>query len=517
MGSSKSNPHTPTSMLRSPAFAFLALVLAALTLYHDTVFGLVEWWTHHQDPTYQHGLLLAGLGAFLFYRRWAEVKNSIQPRPSFSAAALVLLTSFTWLLASLVHVVIVQELSLLLLLGLLLVSTVGYRSARLLAFPVALLIFAVPSVWEPFRPAIQWLTAHAVTFLVNLTSIPAFLDGSRISVPAGTFEVTPHCSGLANLIVGTLAAALFAHINRLRPGTAIWTLVGAVGVSFLANALRVGAIVVTGQLTGMQHYFVLTDHGALGWGFFGVCIVIFLFIISRVIGPDERAPDTASARATSALVAGKQRAGLGRSALLSLGALAFGPALVYAYQPDRSGIVEHALNLPAEIGNWRATPAPRGGYRPVVATPDLEHERLYRDAQGHLVYLYVAEYAYQQQGREAVSNANRVYDGRTWQPVLTRTRHLGDGNTVQETRLQSRAEAQKIVWHWYYVHGFAVSNRYMAKLLNAWSTLNSDAAAAVVVVATDYDGSDESTEALGRFVADAKQTVERAIDRARQR
>ena len=76
---------------------------------------------------------------------------------------------------------------------------------------------------------------------------------------------------------------------------------------------------------------------------------------------------------------------------------------------------------------------------------------------------------------------------------VTRTQHLGNGATVQETRIQSSTGAEKLVWQWYYVHGFVVSSDYMAKLLNAWGTLNRDPAIAVVVVAADLEGGDEST------------------------
>jgi EpsI family protein len=133
------------------------------------------------------------------------------------------------------------------------------------------------------------------------------------------------------------------------------------------------------------------------------------------------------------------------------------------------------------------------------------------------VYLYVAEYTYQEQGKKAVSNLNTVYGDETWEPVLTRTQRLGESATVKEALIRSRAGAEKLVWQWYYVHGSVVSSGYMAKLQNAWGTLNGDPAIAAVVVATDLEGGYEGTAALlTRFVTDTRQTVERAIDQTRQ-
>ncbi len=59
----------------------------------------------------------------------------------------------------------------------------------------------------------------------------------------------------------------------------------------------------------------------------------------------------------------------------------------------------------------------------------------------------------------------------------------------------------------------------MAKLLNAWGTLNRDPAITAIVVATDLKAGDDDSEAtavLARFVADIRQTLERAIDHSLQ-
>jgi EpsI family protein len=217
------------------------------------------------------------------------------------------------------------------------------------------------------------------------------------------------------------------------------------------------------------------------------------------------------------IVAGYSSAGLVQRVLLSLGALGLGPALAYAYQPDSGAIDGSALSFPQELGGWRVMPAPSVGYRPVFDGPDMEYVGTYRDAEGSQVYLYLAEYAHQEQGKEAVSNGNSVYDNETWKPVQTRTHHVGDG-AVRETRIQSTTGAQKVVWQWYYVHGFSVSSSYAAKLLNAWGTLNRDPAIAAVVVATDLQSDSDRTAALlTRFVAEARPAIERSLDQVRRR
>jgi EpsI family protein len=84
---------------------------------------------------------------------------------------------------------------------------------------------------------------------------------------------------------------------------------------------------------------------------------------------------------------------------------------------------------------------------------------------------------------------------------------------VQETRIKSRAGGDKLVWQWYYVHGFMVSNDYIARLVNGWGMLRGDQAITVLVVAAAVNGSYENARALLlRFVTDTRPALERAID-----
>jgi EpsI family protein len=500
------------AILQNPAIVLIALVLITLALYHETVGSLMRLWTDPNKSNYQHGLPLLGICIFLFYRRWVELGASRPAQPSLSAPALLLLVSLVWLVARLANSEAGQELTLILLISLVVASVVGYRRATVLAVPLAMLMFAVP-IWEPLNPYLQQLTAHAVTVLLNLTGLPALLEGTYISVPAGTFDVRPACAGVTQVMVGTMVGAAFAYIRRLPPVVAFCVVATAAGVSVLTNTLRIYTTVIIGQLSGM-HQYAFIKHWAPGWVLFGIGMFIFLFLADRWTPPPDPPGGTLSADAAGTV--GSHGTGLTRSAMLGLSALVLGPALLYAYQSDRREIGALVLDLPAEIGVWRAATAPGGGYRPVFQNPDLTYESLYRDAQGSRARLHVAEYAYQEPDKLAVSYASWIYDESTWQPVLTRTRDLGDGATVAEARIQTRGGARSVVWQWYYVHGSAVSSVYRAKLLNAWGTLNKDPAIAVVVVVAEVEGSYESTEALlMRFVADTRPALERAIDRIR--
>src|SRR5262249_20121351 len=239
----------------------------------------------------------------------------------------------------------------------------------------------------------------------------------------GVFDVKPTCSGINQLIIGTMVGVLFAYTQRLRTKTAVCIVAAAAGISILTNILRIYTTVVVGQGSGMQHYFV-TDHWVPGWILFGVGMFVFFLFAGRLTTPGDQALRRSGAEMPAVLGRGG-RMGVVQISLVTVSALVLGPGLLYAYRSDQRGVGRFELNLPAEIAGWRAASAASSGYRPDFQSPDLDYERLFRDAQGHQVYLYVAKYVHQAQGKEAVFIGNRIYDDETWTPVLTRTQVLG--------------------------------------------------------------------------------------------
>jgi EpsI family protein len=247
-------------------------------------------------------------------------------------------------------------------------------------------------------------------------------------------------------------------------------------------------------------------------------MVGFVLWASRFVGDDDRPAKALTPPATGSWV--KENAGthIATSAVLTLLALAIGPALMSGYRVDRDAMRPPHLDLSEEISGWRAVTVPADAYRPVFTGSDAEYERIFRSDGDGEVYLYVAQYAYQEQGKEAVSETNGVHDPKRWTAELARTLRLPNGVTVRQTRIRSHGGTEKLVWQWYHVHGRTVSSDYLAKLLNVWGTLGGDPAIAVVVVAAELDGNDDRAAArLSRFVAEAWQTVERAIEHAPKR
>lgn len=502
-------PHLETSVL-----ALAALFLGVLALYRQTVATLVDLWTA-DNASYEHGLMLVGLCGFLFYQRWIRARPVMRVDPSLAASALIVLVSLGWLLASLVHLRLAQQISVVLLIALIVTAVIGFRSARPFLAPVALLAFAVP-IGDPLVPHFQTMFAKLSVGLLSLTGIPTVLQGLHILVPAGTFEVKPACSGINQLIVAGAAGVLFATMRHLRFRAATVVTLGAMGVAVITNTLRICVTVLIGQFSGMQHYFV-TEHWVPAWVLFGLGMLIYFLLVSRYVAAGTSTDSSARGATTPPAADSGVGARVAWSASLAFLALAIGPLLLATYRADRPAIRPVAFELPPSIQGWQAAPPPSHGYRPSFHGTDFEDEAVYRDAAGSDVYVYVAAYAYQEQGKEAVHVTNTVLPQNTWQVLRTGRRDAGQGALVQETRVRLQRGAEKLIWQWYLVQGRVVSSAAVAKLLNAWATLNGDESVGVVVISADLKGTLDSSQAeaeLTRFFADGQQTIAHLVDRA---
>ena len=86
----------------------------------------------------------------------------------------------------------------------------GLAIARASAFPVGYLYFAVP-VWSLVNTPLQSLTTAAVTVVLRVTGIPAYVEGNFVHIPVGTFEIAGGCMRRDG-----------SDGNRYRPRTASW-------------------------------------------------------------------------------------------------------------------------------------------------------------------------------------------------------------------------------------------------------------------------------------------------------
>jgi len=123
----------------------------------------------------------------------------------------------------------------------------GRAAVRVVALPVAVLVFAMPLPAPLLNQVIYGLqlgTTEVAAGLLYLLGVPHSVAGERIQLPGNTFSVIESCSGLRTMETLTLVSILMMDLFR-RSGLHAWLVVlAAAPVAFLLNGVRATLLIL---------------------------------------------------------------------------------------------------------------------------------------------------------------------------------------------------------------------------------------------------------------------------------
>ena len=475
---------------QSTAIAIVLMVLVTLWLYRDTAAGLVTLWG--QSQTFAHGYFVPVIVLWLLWRQRAALKAaapSMKPAPS--ALLVVAAVAAIWLVGDVAAVNPASQFALVGLIVLSVPALAGWRTAGVVAFPLAFLFFAVP--FGDFL--LPWLMARTADFTVlalRASGIPVYRDGLQFVIPSGTWSVVEACSGVRYLIASLMVGALFAYLNYCSMRRRWLFMLVALAVPIVANWLRAYMIVMIGHLSG-NSLAVGVDHLIYGWVFFGVVVGLMFWIGARWSEP----PAEVARADMSVQLAAERLGGQSRLWAVACGMLAMLliPLLVLqslAAAEDRSA---PQLAAPVFADGTVAADASLPAWTPAFANPSATVERVYA-AQGQAVGLYIGYYRGQGPTRKLVSSTNAFVKSsdRLWAQTDSGSRvvDLGERSIgVKTARLRrpvSSADTSTLaVWQFYWVNGSLVAGDAQAKAFGAWHRLlgRGDDGAVVIVYALE--------------------------------
>ncbi|MBP0445132.1 exosortase [Roseomonas sp. SSH11] len=316
-------------------------VLAFLLLFREEVEAAVHTWM--TSAAYNHGPLILPIAIWLAWARRDRLA-SLLPSPSLPWALAVLPLTLGWLAAERMGIMEGRQLTALAMLYALLLTVLGWRVCRAMAVPIAYLVFLVP--FGAFTvPWLQAVTAKLIALGLSFTSIPHYIDGLVIEIPAGTFYVAEACAGL-RFIIATLAfGALYAAVMFRSPGRRLLVMALAVVVPILANGARGFGLVVIGHLQGSAAA-VEADHVLYGWVFFS--FVLFLLILAGLPFREDTAERAAPGEPPAGPSPAPMR--LAAAAAASAALLATGPAVASVLDRGSAQPVLQAPRLAAPAG-----------------------------------------------------------------------------------------------------------------------------------------------------------------------
>ncbi len=233
-------PVAAESRIRPWSRLLVALGVVELALiYAPTVSWLWARWTENVWE-HAHGLLIVPLVGYFI----SQELNTLKSRPAApSAWGFVLLVG-----GLLLHVVdtgmntqLLSAASILLVLPGLLLLTAGVQATRAVAFPLSLLVLALPiplAFTERIHLELREFVTASLGILLPSLGVPTFAEGTTLYLGKSSLEVADACSGFTTLYAAVAVALLTAYTV---PSTyrRVLVLASAIPLAIVANLLRV--------------------------------------------------------------------------------------------------------------------------------------------------------------------------------------------------------------------------------------------------------------------------------------
>lgn len=455
------------------AWAAFALLGVGVASYWPEVSTLATHWANTPDSS--HGWLIAAAVPVLMWLRRDRV-NAETLRPSVVPAIGLIVAAAALAAAHAAGINVIAAILLPVSVLLACWFALGRAAAKALAFPIAYFLFAVP-IWAVLTPTLQWLTVKATSAMLATVGVVAFVDGSFVTVPAGTFEIAGGCSGTNYFVVAFAISTLLAGLDDLGALQAAKLIAAALGLAIVANWIRVASVIYIGNATAMQSSLV-QDHYVFGWWLFAGALVPF-FIYARKLSRAQPRPAAKSAPRT-------------RAASISIGRLAVSCVLLLA-GPAWARIIDGpadarsvTLTLP-EISGWQGPGDAGLDWHPTFRGATGERLAAYR-AESAEVDVYVAYYRRQHAGQKLIGYESQI-GGTGWAD-----RDPGEqgsapatGEPVTERTLTDPRGKQRLLWSWYDVSGVRVTRPLEVKARQALGAFGGSAASDIVVLSSKCD------------------------------
>lgn len=500
-------PLMPSSRVGRSGLA-VALALAALgVLYSPTLLSMADVWL--RSATFAHGIVIAPISAWLIWRQRQQLRQ-LPVRPAPLALLLTAALGAVWLLAAVAHVQVLQQFCVVLMAITAVITILGGRLARAMAFPLAYLLLAVPFGEVLIAPLID-ITASFCVLILQALAIPVFRENNYLTLPTGTWSVVEACSGLRYLIASLAMGTVYAHLTY----RSTWRRLAFVAVSLLvpviANGMRAAMIIMLGHWSDMT-VALGVDHLIYGWVFFGL-VTCLLF---RIGGHWRQQPAPWQPIAAPATSSPPSPVRLAAVTVAALALAAIWPALaLLAADRDAAPAVPHrALRLAPPPAPWHASAMTSADWHALHQGQPSRWSANYVDTgSGRTVSLQLTWYRHQRRHDELLAPVERVMA-----PGLPRwhATPIGQRQIVVDGRrfevhqtIEQSASVKLLVWRWYRQQDVDTSSAVLLKLLTAKNKLlgRSDSAAEIVV-ACAYD---DDPAPAGRAMAALLQAMLPAI------
>lgn len=251
---------------------FLLCVCYAPILYRMGV----QW---ANDENMGHGFFVPVIAGWIAWQR----KDQLLAEPRRSSAwglALVIWAGLQALAATLGAELFTARLAFVMAITGSVLYVGGKRWLKILAFPLALLLFMIPIpqiLYARLTLSLQMLASELGETLISWMGIPVIRTGNLLQLPSQTLDIADACSGIRSLLSLGFLSLIYAYFTDKRPWMRWVLLVATVPIAIGANAIRVA---VTGLLSEINtQYAQGTYHEMEGYVVF--IVALFALVVTH--------------------------------------------------------------------------------------------------------------------------------------------------------------------------------------------------------------------------------------------
>jgi exosortase D (VPLPA-CTERM-specific) len=448
----------------------VALLLTGIA-FSDSLEHIVSRWINEEE--YGHAFFIPAISLWLLWQRRDAIVMSVGA-PSYWGLLVVIFFTTIQVVNELSAIFVSLNLALLFIVTGLVLAAGGWSLLRVVAFPLALLVFAIPISYDlnaQISYGMQLLSSEIGVDLLRLVGISVYLEGNVIDLGAYKLQVVEACSGLNYLYPLLSLGFLAAYFFNAPLWQRIVVFLSAVPITILMNSARIAIIGVTVQRWGsaMAEGFL---HFFEGWVIFMASALLLMgeiWIFARLSGRRvanvfglPKIEPVASLRRNSEQALSVPLAG---SAVALLAAV-----VVIGSASDRQETIPPRQSLatfPTVLGVWRAQERKLSSEVEEMLDMEDYFKAEFRHADGRSVGLYVAYYGSQRKGR--LPHSPRVcIPGGGWH-----IRDLERGEPAQvpgeppfsiNRVVIQRGTDRQLAYYWFEQRGRRVANEYLNKL-----------------------------------------------------
>ena len=259
-----------------------SLILAAAVLLWPTLAHAFEVWSTVEEFSY--GYLIVPISVVIIWFRRGSLRTSIGNGSAWGLP-IVVASLLVYLLGWRAGVHALSGLAAIPLLWGISAFLWGWRTARVLAFPLGFLAFGLGvyrGLLNTVGFAMQDVTAVGAGALGHALGLGVVRDGLVLQSDRWAFIVAEACSGMSSLVSLLALAALWVYVARASISRRLALLLSVAPLVLIANTLRVTSVLMVASWFG-QDAALGFFHGASSLVLFALALASLL-AFSRMIG-----------------------------------------------------------------------------------------------------------------------------------------------------------------------------------------------------------------------------------------